>query len=448
MSTAFLSDYVVSYDGSFLQMQDEAFSDVSAIRSYFNTEKKEEKDYQEKYETINSIMDFYSEIRGNAEADEEVFYRTFDKRHEIPISYEEMSKALDTLETTNNPPLRLISEIADGYSKLSKLLEQLHVVLRRERKKVPVSKAQQLDPQCMRWLSKQPGVTVEQKAGNSQMILSVVREESADTIENRVLKAFLKLCVVESDSYVHEFSKKFSSAKRIDDVRRLGVLAKHALSNPIFSQIKSIKGSVKPNYVLQNNPLYNFVWHYYQQLLSKTVLVERLWATRHIIIRELVSALFLLLEHKKHCKEPSFKHEFWVAKFPSENKGYLSLTNWDYFDFNKDGIIEFDCKSSNNIKFSWNSRLVYIGKGKREDGSIGNLYMRDPKAEPIKREDSFKFVFLWNEEVYFKDNSSEEIIIYNETGCKLPSYKNYILIDRGTDFVLNLYKKLKEVFDV
>ena len=117
-----------------------------------------------------------------------------DKREALPISW---NKILDVFTgTSSEPPQTLITQIAQQHIDIIEyIIQNARKILKRERKKVHISTAQQLDGQCLRWLIRQPGVTAAQKAGNQQKILSVVREESYNTLENRVLKAFLQECM-------------------------------------------------------------------------------------------------------------------------------------------------------------------------------------------------------------------------------------------------------------
>lgn len=418
-----LYNYLVSSEGTMCVPLDESFYDVSQVHSYFNSEKKDE-DYQDKYETISSILDFYSELWGSIEENDYSIGRVKDKRKSMPITLEQMNDMIvDTLSGSLNPPLRLINKISDeGFFKISKLLSQVRVVLRRERKKVFVGRAQQIDSQCMRWLSKQPGFTVGQKAGMSQQILAVVREETSDILENRVLKAFLKLCVIECDSYIHEFKGRFPFNERLDSVRRLGSLAKAALSLSVFKEIPDLRSTVKPNYVLQKNPLYNLVWNYYQELLFKTKLVEKIWINRHKVIRELLCALTLSLCHKKYCQKSSFRHELWLEKYISDSGLFFGESDWRYFDYsNSNG-------DPNLLEFY------------NEDASHGFLYKVEVSKEKniyVKNRLSFAFI-PYGTNLDYRFSNLANILVYDE------NLREGIGLKAGSSFVLNAYDQIKK----
>ena len=61
-------------------------------------------------------------------------------------------------------------------------------------KKCSLDRVQEMDRASMRWLSKQPGTTLAQRAGSDQRVLAIVRKENFDTLENRVLHAYLTAC--------------------------------------------------------------------------------------------------------------------------------------------------------------------------------------------------------------------------------------------------------------
>ena len=95
-----------------------------------------------------------------------------------------------------------ISEIVIQAGRMRPFLKDLEKkirrMLRREREKVQLDRVQEMDRASMRWLSKQPGTTLAQRAGSDQRILAIVRNENFDTLENRVLHAYLKLAEREA----------------------------------------------------------------------------------------------------------------------------------------------------------------------------------------------------------------------------------------------------------
>ena len=71
--------------------------------------------------------------------------------------------------------------------------KRIRRVLRRHRELTPLDRVQEMDRASMVWLSRQPGRQIAERAGASQRILATVRHENFDTLENRVLRAWLQL---------------------------------------------------------------------------------------------------------------------------------------------------------------------------------------------------------------------------------------------------------------
>ena len=88
-----------------------------------------------------------------------------------------------------DPPMALIVRHADTLLRLlTDLGRHPRHILSRTRAMLPVDRVQQLDVASVRWLSRQPGREVYERAGPRQRILAVRRFEDLDTLENRVLR--------------------------------------------------------------------------------------------------------------------------------------------------------------------------------------------------------------------------------------------------------------------
>ena len=82
------------------------------------------------------------------------------------------------------------SELAPHIRELEKKIRR---ILRRDREKIQLDRVQEMDRASMRWLSKQPGKNLAQRAGADQRILAITRKENFDTVENRVLHSYVLL---------------------------------------------------------------------------------------------------------------------------------------------------------------------------------------------------------------------------------------------------------------
>lgn len=302
---------------------DDKFKDASFLRGYLRG-KDEKKEPLEYVEFFSSVIDFYSQLRGVAdtESNKRGYFEVINNKGSLPIDVDKIIAHIKAGES--DAPEEIISVIAQKHYNLIKSVgESLRKILRRERNKVSIGRAQQMDSQCLIWLSKQPGYTTAQKAGSRQEVLSVVRHESYDTLENRVFKDFLKLCQREGTLYYNKHKAKYPQSKRVDDVRRLVNLAASILLFPAMSEISQLKSNPRPNYVLQKNTSYSVIWVLYQKLLRKYQVLEELWPYRHLITREYFALQFDLILYDKF--KAIIKGRYWIDDINSKKTtGFLN----------------------------------------------------------------------------------------------------------------------------
>lgn len=115
-------------------------------------------------------------------------------------------------DAAKEPRKALIVGIAeDMINRLPITVTSARKILLRCRDFVPIHRFQESDVHCLRWYVQQPGGTKEEKAGNKQRLLAVVRKEFFNTLENQVLKDFIIRCNLESSRYLQgEQDKKKS----------------------------------------------------------------------------------------------------------------------------------------------------------------------------------------------------------------------------------------------
>ena len=154
--------------------------------------------------------------------------------------------------------------------------------LSRERESTPIGKVQQLDTRCMQWLMRQPGVGLAEKAGMRQRILSVVRREQYNMLENRVFKDFLIRCINLADGYLKEI-EKYKGQKVYKSVREMKMVCQKALSLPEMDLITGLATLPQPNYVLQQDNRYSKIWNGYCKVVRLANLAEKLWGRREAI---------------------------------------------------------------------------------------------------------------------------------------------------------------------
>ena len=196
----------------------------------------------------------------------------------LPLPWREIKSAFEK----SGPPETVLTLVAKRhYGTIDAIVGNIRKVLARERSKVPIGRVQQIDSHCLRWLTRQPGYSPIEKAGARQEILGVVRRENFDTLENRVLKDFLRRCLALSSVYLRKNDKvEWGKEATIIAVRRLKALCIGALEQPEFEKVKAVSELPQPNYVLQQDRLYSRIWGEYLKILREEDVAERLWNRR------------------------------------------------------------------------------------------------------------------------------------------------------------------------
>ena len=330
----------------------EHFIDASELKEYL---RKEENSVEERadFELIYSVVESITQLRFAAEENfSKTQHKVFGKRKELPLSWQEVENEL-TKKKDREPPRRIITTIAQQHMPMIRVLsENMRKILKREREKVHISSVQQIDSSCLRWLTRQPGYNPEEKAGNSQRLLAVVRKESVNTLENRVFKEFLRLCVVSSQKYLKKFRSINPQSDRIIAVQHLLAFCKHQLHLPIFNTISSLTSLPTPNYALQYHHMYAKIWNLYRLLMYQTNLVELVWRYRHNLFSEFYFLNILAYFHGEmfEKQKPVFSGDVMIS-FSTKDGLFFSETNfYNIFEY-RDCLFEISVKQhSRNLK--------------------------------------------------------------------------------------------------
>jgi hypothetical protein len=178
--------------------------------------------------------------------------------------------------------MALIVDIAAKMqSRLPLVVNAVRKILLRERRMLPAGRVAETDISCLRWLIRQSGETMAQKAAaNRQRLLGVSRSESFDTLENRVLKDFLSRCAREANRYLNtevEDDLQLQGSMRARAVRRYRHLCTGLHQVPHLDSVAKPPPAPRPNYVLQNDHRYRQIWQQYVRLLRREDEEDRLW---------------------------------------------------------------------------------------------------------------------------------------------------------------------------
>ncbi|MFO1003727.1 MAG: DUF2357 domain-containing protein [Planctomycetaceae bacterium] len=168
---------------------------------------------------------------------------------------------------------------------LSAVCQRPRHTLKRERQLQPLGRIQEVDSGCLRWLARQPGETVAEKAGTKQTAMAVVRVEDIDTPENRVVRDLLGRGLMACERYLREYRSAADHPRVLVVNRFQHCLRQLAVDTPIC-RAKKLVGIPQPNYVLQHDPRYQPLWQAYIQLVRQQMLEDNVWRWRHRLFAE------------------------------------------------------------------------------------------------------------------------------------------------------------------
>ncbi|CAO3356269.1 hypothetical protein [Azospirillum palustre] len=165
-------------------------------------------------------------------------------------------------------PKELIVEHAETYRcVLMEVAQHPRRVLARVRRLMPLDRVQEIDKGCIDWLIRQPGTSIEEKAGPRQAVLGIAREENLNTLENRVLKDLLRHSTMEANGYLRA-NKRYAASERYRLVAAYGGLCRRTWRELEAQGIADPTHPVTPNYVLQHDARYRSIWKAYQEVLG------------------------------------------------------------------------------------------------------------------------------------------------------------------------------------
>ena len=165
-------------------------------------------------------------------------------------------------------------------------------ILSRQRTMLSISRIQEVDPACIRWLVHQPGISLEQKAGPRQEAMGIIRVEDADTPENRVVRDLLLRACYACSLYIQE-NRRFVDHDRVWRIRRFRRELQQMLKESEVADAQRLVGRAIPNYVLQYDPRYSLLWKIYLLLIRQQKQQDDVWRWRQRTWAEHVSMAFL-----------------------------------------------------------------------------------------------------------------------------------------------------------
>lgn len=224
----------------------------------------------------------------------------------LPLTWQEVTETF----TCKSPRAGLETTLARELpTVLTQIFDRLRKVLRQERELQPVGRVEQLDATCLRWLTRQPGYTVAQKAGPRQRVLAVVRRENYDILENRVLRDLLLRTERLTERWLEENEKAFPNHETVKAVKRLVNLCRKGLELEVLQGVSPLHDVPKPNYVLTQDTLYRRIWDAYLLVVEHYRLIEGLWDREE----ELKLTLKQWQEDAKKYSSSFYQSELWIC---------------------------------------------------------------------------------------------------------------------------------------
>lgn len=194
-------------------------------------------------------------------------------------------------ENEKNPYYAIIVKICNDMKvTLPVIVHGLRKILKSQGQLLPVNRINELDSYCLRWIVRQPGKTVYEKASSNRFrLMGIARKENYDLLENRVLKDFLFRCRAECTEYINNLSMypNFKNSERFRNIRKFGLECEEYLKTPAFENVTRQISLTMPNYVLQNDVRYKKMWKFYKLLIKKEKEIDSVWKWQHVTFSDI-----------------------------------------------------------------------------------------------------------------------------------------------------------------
>ena len=227
-------------------------------------------------ELVDSHVDLINRLADMGDS-ESTFEWEGEARGVVFRPLEKVLREWQKAEGRDEPRMALIVKLARELKDfLPDVCRRPRVVLSRQRQLHDVARIQEIDSACLRWIGKQPGLTVAEKAGPRQRLLGVVRVEFADTLENRVVRDLIIRALDACSRYLFEHMR-YPDHNRVKLVRNFRHLLGKLLKDTPISQANPLVGVPSPNYVLLHDRRYSILWKAYVKLVRQEKQQDAAW---------------------------------------------------------------------------------------------------------------------------------------------------------------------------
>ena len=184
------------------------------------------------------------------------------------------------------------------------IAERPRRLLNRSRELVALSRVQEVDVQCMRWLSRQPGDTLAERAGGRQRILALARHENRNTLENKVFLDLMVRSVAAAGDYL-AMTEGRSVTSRTQSIKRYKQECRSLSLELVLQGVSRQIEPVQPNYVLLYDERYRHVWTTRQEIIQRERATDDLWRWQHRswaeFCKSVVAASLLWISGAERC---------------------------------------------------------------------------------------------------------------------------------------------------
>ncbi len=268
-----------------LQAQDTSgqslLMDLPYINAHEQFDASDNSDSDSESKNISAYEVFIDEILGVAQEVVDFLYRENRgvKKTETNVKYwADLYDQLMSSEDEDKARQSLITDLAEeSPPHMQGIRNSPKKRLLRIRCNQRIHRIQELDNQCIIDYAQRPGVTMAQKAGQRQRLLSVARIESFDTLENRVMLDFCRLARKAALRYDRD-NLHNKSSPRLTRVHDFGRLCKDVSRDDVFVDVRRLTLPCRrPNHVLLENARYSKIWKSYQLLITDFDVRDEVW---------------------------------------------------------------------------------------------------------------------------------------------------------------------------
>lgn len=242
-----------------------------------------------------------------------------------------------------NAKLPLVVSLERRYQlthNLRLISTKLRHQLRRKPEMMSVGKIQEMDEYCLRDYVRKPGKTAAEKAGSKQQLMGIKREENYNTPENKFLVYCCRL--------LHLNCRQYRETGNTQYQEEVGKIQRSIDGFYQLPQVKTIQTQqyhfTKPNYVLQQNPIYRRFYQGYLDYIEKRYLTQKIWSYRQRLFSDWVGVSLLATLTHFSGSYVSPLGSLPVSKTPEYGE-YLSKSNPDpIIIFLRDRVYQFQLR--------------------------------------------------------------------------------------------------------